>query len=106
MVRIPITGLWNEGATQDEFVAFTDRTSDGTKMPRTSWGRMEKYEISIPTPETFASFDHTVSPLFERIIANIHESKILATTRDFLLPKLMSGEIRAKDAENVAEAAS
>ena len=32
--------------------------------------------------------------------------KILATTRDFLLPKLMSGEIRAKDAENVAEAAS
>ena len=29
-----------------------------------------------------------------------------ATTRDFLLPKLMSGEIRAKDAENVAEAAS
>ena len=59
--------------SQDEFVAFTDRTSDGTKMPRTSWGRMEKYEISIPTPETFASFDHTVSPLFERIIANIHE---------------------------------
>jgi len=27
--------------SQDDFVAFTDRTSDGTKMPRTSWGRME-----------------------------------------------------------------
>jgi len=86
--------------SQEDYVAFTDRTSDGTKMPRTSWGRMEKYEISIPTPQTFEFFDRTASPLFERVIANIHESKVLSTTRDFLLPKLMSGEIRIDEAKD------
>ena len=91
--------------SQDEYVAFTDRTSDGTKMPRTSWGRMEKYEICIPTPQIFEAFDETASPLFERLIANIHESKALAATRDLLLPKLMSGEIRVKAAEKMAQAA-
>jgi type I restriction enzyme S subunit len=60
--------------SQDQYVAFTDRTSDGTKMPRTSWGRMEKYEICIPTPQIFEAFDETASPLFERLMANIHES--------------------------------
>jgi type I restriction enzyme, S subunit len=30
----------------------------------------------------------------------------LAQTRDYLLPKLMSGEIRVRDAEKIAEAAA
>ena len=34
-----------------------------------------------------------------------YNGRIRATTRNFLLLKLMSGEIRVKDAENVAEAA-
>jgi type I restriction enzyme S subunit len=85
--------------SQDDYVAFADRTSDGTKMPRTSWARMEKYEIPIPTADIFAAFDKAASPLIERVIANIHESKALAMTRDLLVPKLMSGEIRVTAAE-------
>ncbi len=37
--------------------------------------------------------------MLDRIVANIHESRALAATRDLLLPKLMSGEVRVKDAE-------
>ena len=33
------------------------------------------------------------------MIANAHESRTLARTRDLLLPKLMSGEIRFVEAE-------
>src|SRR5205085_7658087 len=61
--------------SQAEFVDFTDRTSDGTKMPRTSWGRMEKYEICIPTPHILAAFETVVSPFLKRTIANTHESR-------------------------------
>jgi type I restriction enzyme S subunit len=32
-------------------------------------------------------------------------TRILAQTRDLLLPRLMSGEVRVKDAEKMAEAA-
>ena len=37
--------------------------------------------------------------------ATLSENRTLAATRDLLLPKLMSGEIRVKDAEKIAEAA-
>ncbi len=37
-----------------------------------------------------------VIPLVERLVANEHESRTLAATRDLLLPKLLSGEIRIR----------
>jgi type I restriction enzyme S subunit len=47
-----------------------------------------------------------VTPWFDMIAANSRESETLAALRDLLLPKLMSGEIRVKDAEKaVGEAA-
>ncbi|GAN78778.1 restriction endonuclease subunit S [Acidocella aminolytica] len=87
--------------SQDEFVAFTDRTSDGTKMPRTSWSRMERYGLCLPDGAALEAFNAFANPMLGRIVANIHESRTLAATRDLLLPKLMSGEVRVKDAEKL-----
>jgi type I restriction enzyme S subunit len=92
--------------SQDEFVAFTDRTSDGTKMPRTSWGRMERYRLCLPSGSALEAFNACVEPLLDRVISNIHESRALAVIRDFLLPKLMSSEVRVKGAENLIEEAT
>lgn len=92
--------------SQDDFVAFTDRTSDGTKMPRTSWGRMGRYDLCLPTEPALGAFNESVEPMLDRIVANIHESRTLAATRDLLLPKLMSGEVRVEDAERHIEEAT
>jgi type I restriction enzyme S subunit len=82
-----------------EFVAYTNAGSTGTKMPRTSWGEMQRYEISLP-PETLAqAFDSILRPAIERIISGIHESRALAALRDTLLPKLISGELRLENPE-------
>jgi len=54
--------------------------------------------VSAPK-DVFAALGGVVGPLFEKIIANKKESQTLAELRDLLLPKLMSGEIRLKDAE-------
>jgi type I restriction enzyme S subunit len=51
------------------------------------------------------AFSETVSSLSSQQIRRVHENDSLAATRDLLLPKLMSGEIRVRDAEKVAEAA-
>ena len=48
-----------------------------------------------------AAFEEIVAPLFARILANIHESRTLAQTRDLLLPRLMSGELRVAEAERI-----
>jgi len=85
--------------SSDDFVEYTNAGSTGTKMPRTSWTEMARYNIVL-SPEALAqAFNDKVQPQVERIITAINESRTLASLRDALLPKLISGEIRVKDAE-------
>ncbi len=84
------------------FVAHTSQTATGTKMPRTSWKAMNRYELCRPTGGVASEFQRLVAPILRRIVGNIHESRTLAALRDTLLPKLISGEIRVPDAERFA----
>ena len=87
-----------------ELVNHTDAASTGTKMPRTNWQDIARYEVALP-PETLAAkFSELIQPLIDRIIANIHESRTLAALRDALLPKLLSGELRVPAAAKHVEA--
>lgn len=52
------------------------------------------------------AFTAVAEVLLDRIKANVFESRTLAATRDLLLPKLMSGEVRVKDAEKLLEEAT
>ncbi len=54
--------------------------------------------------DVWSAFGAVMKPVFERINTNGDESRTLAQTRDLLLPKLMSGEIRIQDAEKTLEA--
>jgi type I restriction enzyme S subunit len=53
--------------------------------------------------EVFAAFENLVAPVMAGLLTNRAESRTLAQLRDLLLPKLMSGEIRLKDAEKAIE---
>ena len=88
------------------FVEYTNAGSTGTKMPRTSWGEMARYPVVIPSANIGEAFSAQIRSAIDRIIASIHESRTLAALRDTLLPKLISGEIRVKDAGKIAEVAS
>ena len=50
--------------------------------------------LAVPTPAVARRFDELTSPLMEKIKANGEESRTLASLRDALLPKLVSGELR------------
>ncbi len=58
----------------------------------------------IGMPPVFEAFDRIASPLTEQMLKHRLESRTLAATRDALLPKLMSGAIRVRDAQMMAEA--
>ena len=92
-------------SSSDEFVEFTNAGSTGTKMPRTSWPEMSRYAVALPPEAIAVAFDQKIRPMADKIISNIHESKALAQLRDTLLPKLISGEVRIRDAERLAETA-
>ena len=81
------------------FVGYTSQTSTGTKMPRTSWHTMSRYELCQPTDSVATAFQRVVSSMLERIVANVHESRTLGVLRDALLPKLVSGELRVNAIE-------
>ena len=50
----------------------------------------------IPDQETLSKFDLVIKPLFNKIRANSEQIQTLSSTRDQLLPKLMSGEVRVE----------
>ena len=57
----------------------------------------------LPSPRLFAQFEEIVTPLFRRILTSSEQSRSLAALRDALLPKLLSGEVRVKDAERMVQ---
>ena len=87
-----------------EFVSYTNQTSTGTKMPRTSWRSMSRYEACRPAEPTVEAFQRVAGPMLERIVASIHESRTLGALRDALLPKLVSGEMPVRNAERLVGA--
>jgi type I restriction enzyme, S subunit len=60
----------------------------------------------IPPKPTVAAFERVASPWLIRTLTSRRESGTLASLRDTLLPKLISGELRVKDAERFVEAAA
>jgi type I restriction enzyme S subunit len=87
--------------SSEAFVEYTNAGSTGTKMPRTSWGEMARYPGVLPPDPIAQVFTAKIRPSVARILAAIYESRILAALRDTLLPKLISGELRVKDAERL-----
>ncbi len=59
--------------------------------------------LVIPPKQTLESFLDYILPLRKRLVANVEQSASLATIRDTLMPKLLSGEIRVKDPEKFVE---
>ena len=64
-----------------------------------------KLAVVVPPSSIVAAFDHSAHTLLARTLACRRESHTLTALRDTLLPKLISGELRLKDAEQKAEIA-
>ncbi|PPT28537.1 hypothetical protein XarbCFBP7610_14275 [Xanthomonas arboricola] len=60
-------------------------------------------KIAVPSEKILQRFEKTVAVWFEKILLNVQQSQALIQLRDTLLPKLLSGELRVKDAERMAE---
>ncbi len=78
----------------------------GAVQLKLSQGRMNAMPFIYAGPDVCQAFSNTVAPFFAKYRANVDESQSLAAMRDLLLPKLMSGEVRVKEAEKlIGEAA-
>jgi type I restriction enzyme, S subunit len=88
-------------ALQDELRAYEHT---GTVFGAINKQQFEALEFICPGQVMIRAFEDVASPFDERIRVNTSEIETLTQLRDLLLPKLMSGEIRLKDAEKAVEA--
>lgn len=83
--------LW----TKHHLRAFQAVAADkATTMGHIQRSHLSEALTAIPRDEQLAEMSTTFEPIIEKIILNRIEARTLAKTRDTLLPKLMSGELR------------
>ena len=69
----------------------------GSTIVNLNKSQFGKIPVIIPTLSAMTKFDEIASSIFEKILQNQKENLNLASLRDTLLPKLMSGELDVSD---------
>lgn len=73
----------------------TARDKQTTGLGHVTVAGMKRLQVCRPPKDGLAAFDKVIAPIFDKAFANTVESQTLATLRDTLLPKLLSGEINS-----------
>lgn len=71
----------------------------GGAYPAVKPSEVAETEVAIASEQVFVKYAEIASEMRNKIETAKLESRSLSQTRDFLLPKLMSGEVRVGDAE-------
>lgn len=69
----------------------------GAVQPKISQANLRSIQVVVPPQPELDAFNEMIRPLFDQIRQNQDQNKALASLRDALLPKLMSGEIDVSD---------
>ena len=77
--------------------------SGGSVVTNLSTSRFGELSVLFPAQNLRSLYHRVSEPLFSQILRLQCESRTLAALRDALLPKLISGEQRVKDAERFLE---
>jgi type I restriction enzyme S subunit len=75
----------------------------GSVLLNLNKGQFEALKIIIPPASLMEVYQQSIGPLFAQLLNNDRQMSVLASIRDCLLPKLISGELRISDAERIVE---
>ncbi|STQ89127.1 restriction endonuclease subunit S [Iodobacter fluviatilis] len=75
-----------------------DMNTDGA-VPGLNRNNVYRLPVVIPSDAVFNAFDETAAAIRETIFTNSQQAQTLATLRDTLLPRLISGQLRLPEAE-------
>ena len=92
--------LMSSQAMQEEVLKHV--TGSTGSRQRAQPAQIAKVEAILPQPGALVVFNQQAAPILNAIAENRRESRTLAQLRDTLLPKLISGAIRVKDAQRIA----
>ena len=85
--------------TSDRLMEEMRVKGTGVAIPGLNSTSVKSLAALTPPVKVVHAFDKMTAPFLSRLFSNCIESRMLANTGNALLPKLLSGEIRVKDAE-------
>jgi type I restriction enzyme S subunit len=88
---------------KDSDEAWAPFEAEGTVFGSINKGQLASLRVPGLRPELEGQLEESLAPLERAIASALSENANLAATRDALLPQLMSGKLRVKDAEKVLE---
>lgn len=77
--------------------------SKATTMGHIQRGHLTAAKVNIPTASVLEAATLVLGPIVEMLIENSLQAQTLATLRDTLLPRLISGQLRLPEAQAAAE---
>lgn len=88
-----------------EFKVYAEAQSHGSAQANVSGSALLNYSSVIPPANVLSNFNGVIYPILETILSNHEQAQTLATLRDTLLPRLISGQLRLPEAEAAVEEA-
>ena len=92
-------------ATRDESIDRLAALADGGAYPAVRPEVVASTPCALPTDEVMKAFDSISRQLLKAIGGNSEQAQTLATLRDTLLPRLISGQLRLPEAQALVAAA-
>ena len=81
-----------------------DIGSGGTATLNVNTTSFSNIEIIIPNKIILNNYNKIANPIFEKVLDNYIQIQSLTRTRDTLLPKLMSGQVRVNNIKQTVDA--
>jgi len=78
----------------------TARNKQTTGLGHVTIADMKRLLVCMPSKAVLAAFNRNIAPIFDKAFTNTLESRTLATMRDELLPKLLSGELSVNELDS------
>jgi len=98
--RVGAKGYFTYFATR-ELAAQLKQNAHGSVFDTITRDTLASVSVVSPPECLVLEFEEIVAPMLQRIRVNLTANQVLAELRDSLLPKLISGEIRVRDAERL-----
>jgi type I restriction enzyme S subunit len=94
-------------ARSEHFRSYAIRSMTGSSgRQRVQIGSLNNYQLVVPSAEVAQAFEAIVAPIMPYIKQSDFESNTLAAIRDTLLPKLITGQVLVKGAEDLGPEAA
>ena len=80
-------------------LAAVEATEIATTVIHLGKNDIDRFVALIPSDSVLSAFSEVANPIFSQIVEGKQKAQTLATLRDTLLPRLISGQLRLPDAE-------